>query len=83
MNVLVTGGAGFIGVALVERLVAGGHFVADADLGDFFAAAAVHLAARADVGAFALWAVLALIHTDYRPPSLVTESSRTCLNRTV
>ena len=56
MNVLVTGGTGFISVALVERLVAGGHFVvvADADLGDFLAAtkpaAVVHLVARADVG---------------------------------
>ena len=33
MNVLVTGGAGFIGVALVERLVAEGHFVAVVDDG--------------------------------------------------
>ena len=33
MNVLVTGGAGFIGAALVERLVAGGHFVAVVDDG--------------------------------------------------
>ena len=30
---MVTGGAGFIGAALVERLVAGGHFVAVVDDG--------------------------------------------------
>ena len=33
MNVLVTGGAGFIGAALAERLVAGGHRVAVVDDG--------------------------------------------------
>ena len=33
MNVLVTGGAGFIGAALAERLVAGGHHVAVVDDG--------------------------------------------------
>ena len=33
MNVLVTGVAGFIGAALVERLVAGGHFVTVVDDG--------------------------------------------------
>ena len=33
MNVLVTGGAGFIGRALVERLTAGGHRVAVVDDG--------------------------------------------------
>ena len=33
MNVLVTGGVGFIGAVLVERFVAGGHFVAVVDDG--------------------------------------------------